>query len=350
MSKPHVQFKAVILAIIVALMYPAVLMAQDVEVLSATPDYAVQGSENLEVRINGNGFEKGASVRFFLFDTEQPGGIEVVGDVIVRGSKTIIARINVDKDAVVDDYNIEVTLLSGRRGKGTTRLFAVKSNEQNLVADFCLDFNGDPQLFPAFSSDGQSATGTDGLVHDYCNSKTQRVSLATGSGPGFNFQSYDRSRGTYIRTVRVDFPGGGITAKVLDESGAMIDGRTFLSGSYNMLYRFDQDEGGLDFGSLLVGESGLVSVFMALRTPDIDFIRLAHGSVPNPGTSQALYGNECVKSTSDAYVTRTGKRTWTIESYPGTPNVCLWDFEAGLENQPGVLVSMPYKFTLTSQP
>ena len=220
----------------------------------------------------------------------------------------------------------------------------------NLVADFCLDFDGDPNVFPAFSSDGLSSTGTDGLTHDYCDSKTDRVSIATGSGPGFNFQSYNRSHGAYIRTVSVAFPGGGITARYIDKKGNLVNGRTFLSGPYNLLYRFDQDEGGLDFGSLDIDESGLVSVFMALRTPQIDFIRLAHGSVPNPGTSHALYGNECVKSTSDAYVTRTGDTTWTVESFPGSPNVCLWDFEAGLENQDGVLVSMPYKFTLTIQP
>jgi hypothetical protein len=129
-----------------------------------------------------------------------------------------------------------------------------------------------------------------------------------------------------------------------------VDYTTFVSGEYKVVIRFDKDEGGLDLGALDIGESGLVSIFMGLFLPDGNFARLAHGSVPNPGVSNALHGNECVKGTMDAVVTRTAEHRWTIGSYPGAPNVCLWDFDGGLENQPGVIFSFPYRFTVVAQP
>jgi hypothetical protein len=222
------------------------------------------------------------------------------------------------------------------------------TNGDNLVADFCLDFLSGP-----FTSDGTHIMGTDGELHDYCADRKQKVSIATGQGPGFEFDSYIRSNGDWIRKVRVDFPGGSVAASGYDEFGNELYSFVFLSGNYKMVYRFDQDEGGLDLGSLAnVGDIGYVSAFMGLFMPDGNFARLAHGSVPNPGVSRALYGNACVQDhTMDALVTRTGINpdTWTIETMEGQPNVCLWDFDSGLENQPGVVVSMPYKFTLTRQ-
>lgn len=336
------------LAMAITLSLSTNLEAQDVEVYSANPDYALQGDTDIEVQISGAGFEKGATVRFIRFETEEEGLIEVVGEVKVRGSTKLIARINVDSQAIVDDYNIEVTLRSGRRGKGTTRLFAVKPGNGNtdLVAKFCLDFDSGLSL----SSDGGSIEGSNGASYQYCEDRAERVSIATGKGPGFNFESYNRSKGGWIRKVWVDFPGGAITATGVDEQGQPVDYATFVSGEYKVVIRFDKDEGGLDLGSLDIGESGQVSIFMGLFLPDGNFARLAHGSVPNPGVSNALYGNECVKGTEDAVVTRTAQHAWTIESYPGAPNVCLWDFEGGLENQPGVVVSFPYRFTLVEQP
>ncbi len=71
------------------------IQAEEIEVHSANPDFAEQGTQGLDVTITGKGFEKGATVRFIRFKTEQPGGIEVEGKVRVRGPKTIIATINV---------------------------------------------------------------------------------------------------------------------------------------------------------------------------------------------------------------------------------------------------------------
>ena len=101
------------------------LLAQDIEVHAANPDMAEQGTASLDVTITGKGFENDADVAFILFDSELPGGI-TVNSVKVRGPKKLIANITVSEEAIVDDFNVEVTLRSsGRKGKGTTRLFSV---------------------------------------------------------------------------------------------------------------------------------------------------------------------------------------------------------------------------------
>jgi hypothetical protein len=99
--------------------------AQGIEVNSADPNTAEQGTSGLDVTISGNGFKNGAKLRFIIFDTEQEGGIKV-NRARVLDQKTILANIDVLDDAEVNDYNIEVTLRNGRKGKGTNRLFAVK--------------------------------------------------------------------------------------------------------------------------------------------------------------------------------------------------------------------------------
>jgi len=98
-------------------------LAQEVEVNSAEPPAAEQGTINLDVTIGGNGFERGAIVRFLVAGSENTGGI-VVNSTKVKGPRKLIANIDIALDAVVDDFDIEVQL-NGRKGKGTT-LFAVQ--------------------------------------------------------------------------------------------------------------------------------------------------------------------------------------------------------------------------------
>jgi hypothetical protein len=209
----------------------------------------------------------------------------------------------------------------------------------NLAAEFCLNMATDSSI----GTDRQAIAG-----YDYCHSRDERVSILTGSGPGFNFESYSRNKGTWVRSVYIDFPGSGITAK-RDLADEPVDLDTFTDGYYKIVYRFEQDLGGLDFGSLTdVGSIGSVSIWMAIETDDgAHRALMAHGSAPDPATSGHLNGNACVKETEDAVVTRTGDTTWTIESSPGAPNVCLWDKNGGYELQTGVMVSMPYSFEIT---
>ena len=120
----------ILILVILGLLSPQIAHSQGVEVNSADPNSAAQGTFGLDVKLKGKGFEKGAKVRFFLYETEEDGGI-IVNSVKVRGSKSLIVNIDVLNDAVIADFNVEVELLNRRKGKGTTRLFAVKAEQED---------------------------------------------------------------------------------------------------------------------------------------------------------------------------------------------------------------------------
>ena len=105
-----------------------VAQAQEVQVNSAKPNSANQGAVDLDVEISGSGFDNSAAVDFFVTGTTNPGGI-TVKKVKVRGSKKIIATIDVDSLADVADFDIEVRLSSGRNGKGTTLFLVLKADQ-----------------------------------------------------------------------------------------------------------------------------------------------------------------------------------------------------------------------------
>lgn len=220
---------------------------------------------------------------------------------------------------------------SALAGKGGNK--PPKGGGGTFSAKFCLDMNDDSGY--SFESDGNGP---------YCDSKDEKVSVTAGE-TGFNFQSYSRNRGTAVRDVQVNFPVGGVTA-VHDFNG---DATVFVAGAYTMTMRFDQDDDGLDWGSIGVGESGVVSISIWLQNAAGDDIGIAHGTVADPLTSGQLAGNECVLQTEDAVITNVDGIEWSIESFPGNSTVCLWDRDMGFENQTGVPISMPYKFSLFVQ-
>lgn len=120
--------------------------AQEVEVNSADPASAEQGTVNLDVSIAGKGFDNSAQVFFLITGTENPGGI-TVNSVKVRGSKKIIANIDVATDAATADFDVEVRLQSGRKGKGTTLFKVLQQNGNpgsgNQDEDGTAKFSGD---------------------------------------------------------------------------------------------------------------------------------------------------------------------------------------------------------------
>jgi hypothetical protein len=95
----------------------------EVTVDSAEPDNADQGTVGLPVIITGGGFEQGASVKFLVAGSKKGGGVSVNSVNYVSPSE-LIANIDVAVDAVVGDYDIEVQISRGRKGKGSTK-FAV---------------------------------------------------------------------------------------------------------------------------------------------------------------------------------------------------------------------------------
>jgi hypothetical protein len=98
------------------------IAAEGIQVESADPSTAEQATVNLDVTIKGNGFGTDSEVDFFLTGTTNPAGI-VVKHVTRKGPKQLIANIDVDAEATVGDFDIQVRS-SGRTGKGT-ELFKV---------------------------------------------------------------------------------------------------------------------------------------------------------------------------------------------------------------------------------
>jgi hypothetical protein len=95
-----------------------------VRVTAATPSSTYQGTVALDVVVSGSGFDPSAKVQYFVTGTTNPGGISV-RKVSFRSSKELVTTIDVSDAALLAYYDIQVTLDSGRKGKGTT-LFSVR--------------------------------------------------------------------------------------------------------------------------------------------------------------------------------------------------------------------------------
>jgi hypothetical protein len=103
---------------------PPPLVAQDIVVSSGIPDNAPQGTINLNVRVLGKGFKRGAVAKWFVTGTTNPGGVTVNSTAFVSSSE-LLANITVASDAQTEKkFDIEVMLTSGRTGKGI-ELFTV---------------------------------------------------------------------------------------------------------------------------------------------------------------------------------------------------------------------------------
>src|SRR5262245_4824689 len=93
-----------------------------VQVDSTDPNAAPQGSTNLNVTIKGNGFKRGATAKWFVTGTTNPGGV-TVNSTTLRSSSQLVANITIAGDAVIANFDVQV-MSAGRTGKGTD-LFAV---------------------------------------------------------------------------------------------------------------------------------------------------------------------------------------------------------------------------------
>ena len=111
------------LALAMGLVPVGAALAQ-IKVTAATPASAVQGTTSLDVVVSGAGFDNSAKVQYFVSGTTNPGGI-TVKKVVFRNSKELVTTIDVADAADLASFDIQVTLSSGRKGKGTT-LFSVK--------------------------------------------------------------------------------------------------------------------------------------------------------------------------------------------------------------------------------
>ena len=104
-----------------------------VKVTAATPASTVQGTVSLDVVVSGSGFNSSARVQYFVTGTTNPGGI-TVKNVVYRNSNELVTTVDVADTAVLANFDIQVTLSNGRKGKGTT-LFSVKAKPGNPPAE-----------------------------------------------------------------------------------------------------------------------------------------------------------------------------------------------------------------------
>ena len=119
------KYRPTVVALIALVLGPVGFAHAQVQVTSANPSSAIQGTSSLDVEVSGSGFDSTAQVKFLVTGTIDPGGI-TIKNVSVRGSKKLVATIDVADSAIVSKFDIEVALSNGRKGKGTT-LFAVQA-------------------------------------------------------------------------------------------------------------------------------------------------------------------------------------------------------------------------------
>lgn len=132
-------------AVVVLLLFPAFLFlatvcggvpsaaAQTIEVTSATPSSAAQGTINLNVSVKGKGFKKGAQAKWFVTGSANPGGVTVNSTAFVNPGE-VTANITVADTADIANFDIVVQNSDGRSGKGT-ELFAVTAKPNSCTSD-----------------------------------------------------------------------------------------------------------------------------------------------------------------------------------------------------------------------
>jgi len=122
MKSKRCWFVLLLLAAIVSFLAGLPANAQ-IQVTSTSPSAAPQGTTNLNVTVNGNGFKKGAKAQWFVTGTTNPGGV-TVNSTTFNGSGQLTANITIASGAVISGFDVVVTNADGRTGKGTD-LFAV---------------------------------------------------------------------------------------------------------------------------------------------------------------------------------------------------------------------------------
>ena len=105
------------IAAVFVVVCPAPATAQ-IQVTSTSPDAVPQGTIDLNVTINGKGFEKGATAKWFVTGTTNPGGV-TVNSTTFNSSTQLTANLTVAIDATLGGYDVVITFARARTGVGT---------------------------------------------------------------------------------------------------------------------------------------------------------------------------------------------------------------------------------------
>ena len=180
-----------LLLVLVGAGAPGPAVAQDIQVNSADPASAPQGTLNLNVTIKGKGFKRGANAQFFVTGTADPGGITVRSTAFVSPSE-LVASIDVAETAEIAKFDIQVRNSDGRTGKGT-ELFAVTAKGSSPP---------DP-LVRADFTDGDERVRSDGIgLPSPCPADYDYAGKDDPCNPGHRNTSREQSSGSYFLVTR----------------------------------------------------------------------------------------------------------------------------------------------------
>jgi len=135
--------------------------AQSIQVISATPPSAEQGTLSLPVTIKGNGFRKGAKAKFYKGGTTDPAGISVSSTRFIDFTQ-LVATIDVADTAAVAGFDIVVQNADGRTGKGTELFKVTEKVSPCAVTDPIPILNGYTTGAPGFPGAFDSTFGING--------------------------------------------------------------------------------------------------------------------------------------------------------------------------------------------
>ena len=294
-----------LLALVILVLAPAGVTWAQVKVTAADPASTTQGTVSLDVTITGSGFDSAAKAKFFVSGTNDTGGI-TVQKTVVKGSKQLIATIDVADMAVVSKFDIEVTLSSGRKGKGTT-LFAVQAK-----TDAC---TGATATF-VYSKGATNATKTLYVANETATCTRLLYTFANSYGHYASFRVVSSSNGQEGRVVTTD---GGSLLLLRFPIG---DNMTVDRAAIVVQPIFDSIQAGnIDVNAFELAQDGHKLVFVTLdedgggtRLTRLRYITDVDLCVPaSPGSPSCMYsiGTLLAETTGTYY--RLGAPRWNTD-------------------------------------
>jgi hypothetical protein len=326
------------------------------------PSSADQG-QKLTVKVVGSGFEDGASIRFLVKGSTDDTQISAGPARFIpadpewdgtdwEGSDSLESTIEVQPQALVTDYEVEVSASKGRKGKGTTFFFTVKSNQATTQCSF------------EFEAEFRDAVD-DGIRTDFPEDDPK--SYVASGGEGFRLDtngSQQLERKNDTRWVTIDFSAHAACDPGLNP-GAVAAG--FCSGLKGVDLRIEhqvQVRPGLCSLDWQVPEESSM-----LQTVVINFLNDPDGLVDDPsglmidpdengsgprslklsyGCQAQFLDESYFDPAHQALVTRINENTWTIEG----SDACLVTQLSYPLQEPGAtptIVHMPFKLTIVAQ-
>lgn len=178
----------------------AAVQAQQIQVAAANPSSAAQGTVNLNVKVTGKGFKKGAVSKFFVTGTIDPGGVRVNSTTFVNSGE-LTANVTVADTAIIANFDIAVANPDGRGGKGT-ELFAVTPRDPVIA-----------YVASTSTSDTLMAMNVDGTFKQTVLAAQNSVSMESG------FHNANWSPDGTQLVFSSDIQGPGIYVVNLDGTG-----------------------------------------------------------------------------------------------------------------------------------